>query len=61
MKIKEGCKASTSEFWYDINEGYLKPEDILEDSKDVEAVYDALVVLKEFEESCEEQIEGFIQ
>ena len=61
MKIKEGCKASTSEFWYDINEGYLKPEDILEDSKDVKAVLAAVQLLAEFEASCEEQIEGFVQ
>lgn len=62
MKIKEGCTASTDDFWYDLTSGgYLKPEDILENPEDVIAVDRAIETLRDFEDSCEEQIEGFIR
>lgn len=62
MKIKDGCEASTSEFWYDLTSGgYLNPAEILEDEEDVKRVNEAIAVLQEFERSCEEQIEGFMQ
>lgn len=62
MKIKEGCEASTDDFWYDLTYGgYLKPEEILEDQADVERVREAIATIREFEAACEEQIEGFIQ
>lgn len=60
MKIKEGLEVSTGEFWYDLTDGgYLKPEEILVDEKDIEAVRKAIKIIKEFESSCEEQIEDF--
>lgn len=62
MKIKDNCEASTMEFWYDLTDGgYLKPEEMLENPEDVKRVKDAIEVIKEFENSCDEQIEGFIQ
>ena len=62
MKIKEGCTATTSDFWYDLTSGgYLKLEDILENIEDIHAVEEAIATLKEFEDSCEEQIEYFTQ
>lgn len=62
MKIKDGCNAATSEFWYDLTSGgYLNPEEILESPADVKKVQAAIEIIMEFEESCEEQIEGFIQ
>ena len=62
MKIKEGCTASTTDFWYDLQKGgYLDPDLICDDKKDAEMVKDAINVLLEFEQSCEEQIEDFSQ
>ena len=62
MKIKENCEASTDDFWYDLTDGgYLDPEEILEDEKDIEAVKKAISVLREFKDACEEEIEGFIR
>ena len=62
MEIKKGCKASTSDFWYDLTEGgYLKPEKMLKKESDAKRVKDAIAVIKEFELSCEEQIDGFTQ
>ena len=61
MKIKEGVEVSTSEFWYDVTNGYLKPEAILESTGAIIKVHDAIATLMDFEQSCEEQIEGFIQ
>ena len=60
MKIKNGCTASTDDFWYDLTiGGYLKPENILEDQKDIKKVKEAIEILIEFEMSCNEQITGF--
>lgn len=62
MKIKEGCEASSDDFWYDLTDGgYLNPEEILENKEDVDRVNEAIKVLQEFRDSCEEQIEGFIR
>jgi hypothetical protein len=62
MKIKDGCKASTSEFWYDLTQGgYLKPEEILENPEDIKKVQEAINILIDFESSCEDQIKDFIQ
>lgn len=62
MKIKKGCKASTSDFWYDLTlGGYLNPDEICESPEDARRVKEAIEVVKEFEDSCEGQIEGFTQ
>lgn len=62
MKIKKGVEASTSDFWYDLSKGgYLSPEKILENKDDIEKVKAAIKVIEEFETSCEEQIEDFVQ
>ena len=62
MKIKDNCEVSTDEFWYDLTDGgYLNPDEILENPEDAKRVKDAIAVIKEFENSCEEQIDGFLQ
>ena len=62
MKIKKGCKASSSEFWYDLTDGgYLNPMDICENEKDAKRVLAAVKVVQEFQDSCIEQIEDFIR
>ena len=62
MKIKDGCKASTDDFWYDLTDGgYLNPEEMLEDQEDVKRVLTAIATILEFQTSCEEQIDDFIQ
>lgn len=55
MKIKDGCVAETSDFWYDLTYGgYLKPEEILDDPADVKRVNEAISILSELESLCEE-------
>lgn len=61
MKIIAGSKAYSTDFWYDINEGYLKPEELLELQDEADKVKSAISILKEFEKSLEEQIEDFVQ
>ena len=62
MKVKDGCTASTQDFWYDLTDGgYLKPEDIVENPEDVRRIKEAIALIREFESSCEDQIDGFIQ
>jgi hypothetical protein len=62
MKIKKNLDITTDDFWYDLTDGgYLKPEEILEDSQDVERVLDAIATLELFRDSCIEEIEDFVQ
>ena len=62
MKLKKGLEVSTGDFWYDLTDGgYLKPEDICEDIEDAKKVVEAICIIQNFQEACEEQIEGFVQ
>ncbi len=62
MKLKKNLEDSTSEFWYDLTKGgYLKPEEMCESKEDAEKVIKAIEIVEEFENACEEQIEGFLQ
>ena len=61
MKIKKGLRITSDGVYQDLVEGNLKPEKICADPKDAKRVIDALATIEEFEASCEEQIEDFIQ
>ena len=56
MIIKEGCEATTDDFWHDLFEGYLLPEKMLERRDDVCQVLNAISILKRFRGACESQI-----
>jgi len=60
MELKEGLTDATSEFWYDLTiGGYLKPEKMCKNKEDAKKVREAIEIVKEFEDSCNEQIEDF--
>lgn len=62
MEIKKGLEISTQDFWYDLTVGgYLKPEEICEFEYNAKKVNEAIKIIQDFEDSCEEQIEDFIQ
>jgi len=62
MKIKKGLAVSTGDFWYDLTDGgYLKPEEICENAIDAKRVVEAIEILMDFQQSCDEQIEAFTQ
>lgn len=62
MEIKKGLGISTGDFWYDLTDGgYIKPDKICKNPQDAKKVKEAIAIIKDFENSCEEQIEGFIQ
>lgn len=62
MKVKQRLQIGSDNFWHDLTDGgYLNPMDICKNKKDAEKVIAAIEVVKEFKNSCEEQIEGFIQ
>jgi len=65
MKIKENLSAMdvyTSQPWEDLFEtGTLTPHEICKYKKDADKVVDAIATLKDFIDSCEEQIDGFLQ
>ena len=41
-------------FWYGINEGYINPEEVLEDESQLKTLENALAVVKSFETALEE-------
>ena len=62
MKLKKGLEFSTSDFWYDLTKGgYLPPDEICKNKEDAKKVKQAVRIVRDFEEACEEQIEGFLQ
>ena len=62
MKIKKDLDICTQDFWYDLTDGgYLKPEEILVNQEDVDKVNKSIKILMEFQQSCEDGIEGFVQ
>ncbi len=55
MKLIKGSSIVTDDFWHDLFEGgYIIPEVVLEDDDDIEAVNNAIEVLRDFRESLEE-------
>jgi hypothetical protein len=62
MRLKKHLEFSTSDFWYDITDGgVLDPNQMCTNKIDAEKVVDAIEILKDFQNSCEDQIEGFLQ
>jgi hypothetical protein len=62
MEIKKGLTISSSDFWYDLTDGgYLDPFKICKNKEDSEKVSAAIKIIKDFQSSCEEQIEDFTQ
>lgn len=62
MKLKNNLQDSSSDFWYDLTDGgYLDPNKMCASKEDAKKVIDAIKVVKEFQDSCEEQIEDFVQ
>jgi hypothetical protein len=56
MKYKKGIKLSTDDFWYDLTDGgYIKPEEILEDPKDVEKIKAAIDTINRWKFEMEEK------
>lgn len=62
MKLKPNLANSTSDFWYDlVDGGYLNPHEMCEKKEDADRVAEAIKVLSEFKDACEDQIEDFFQ
>lgn len=58
MEVKENISVATGDFWYDLFDGgYIRPEELLKDKEDIDAVLNAIEVLREFEESLQDVIE----
>lgn len=55
MKWKKDAEIITSDFWYDLTGGYIKPTELLEDEKEIKLVIDAIKVLEEFKRSAEDE------
>lgn len=55
MELKQDADPiASSDFWYDIFEGgYIKPENILLNDSDIQAVQDARRVMENFRDSIE--------
>ena len=58
MELRKNAKIETGEFWYDLFDGgYIDPEEILENQKDIDSVLNAIDVLNKFRSACEDIIE----
>jgi len=56
FKFKDGVKIETQDFWYDLTDGgYIKPEEVLNDTNDIEEVLSAIELLQQFRNAAEEQ------
>lgn len=55
MKYKKNVKLSTDDFWYDLTDGgYIKPEEILQEPKDVAKIKAAIETIKQWKFEMEE-------
>lgn len=53
MKLLDGATITTSDFWYDLFEGYIVVEKVLPHDDDLARVLDAMSVLQDFRKSTE--------
>ena len=62
MKLKKNLKVSTGDFWYDLTDGgYLDPAKIIANKNDLKSVLEAIDIIRDFQQSCEDQIEDFYE
>ena len=62
MQLKKDLEICSSDFFYDLTDGgYLDPNKICANPDDAAKVKEAVETICEFKQSCENQIEGFIQ
>jgi hypothetical protein len=62
MELKKNLDITSDDFYYDLFDGgYITPREICKNLEDVKKIEEAIEIIKDFKESCEEQIEGFIQ
>jgi hypothetical protein len=60
MELKKGLTNSSSDPWYDVSDGgYLNPEVMCADPVVGKQVADAVALVREFLQACNDQIEGF--
>ena len=61
MKIKKDAELICDcDWWYDLTDGgYIKPEKILEDPKDIEKVLAAIKIVREFQEAYDDACDEF--
>jgi hypothetical protein len=57
MKIKKGLEVNMDcDFWYDLTDGgYIEPEKLCANKEDAKKVLDAIAVVKDFQNSLEEE------
>lgn len=48
FKFKEGASVASSDWYYDLSEGYIKPSKLLEDKEQAKKVVEALNLIDEF-------------
>jgi hypothetical protein len=62
MKLKQGLKTCTSDFWYDLTKGgRLNPDKMCSNKEDAKKVEAAIDIVLEFEHSCIDQIPYFLK
>lgn len=55
MEFVKKAKIVTDDFWYDLFDGgYIKPEKLLKNQKDIDEVKNAIEILTDFRDSAED-------
>lgn len=56
--LKDNIEIETDDFWYDLTDGgYLKPEDILDNSEEIIILKAAISIVKSFQDLIDELME----
>lgn len=55
FEFKDNVSVSSSEYWYDLNEGYINPEKLLKNKEQIDKVNEAIKTINEFFSQAEEK------
>ena len=61
INIKPDLDVSTADFWDDVCNGELDPFEICASEKVADKICDAIDLVREFQQACEDSIENFYE
>lgn len=61
IKLKKDLHLVTNDFWGDLFNDCLDPKTMCKNPKDAKKVMEAIKTINSFKDSCDFQIEGFIE
>lgn len=55
FEFEDGVSVSSSDYWYDLNEGYINLEELLKSKEQADKVYEAISIINAFFTQAEEK------